>query len=43
MQGTAIAQRDVERDTSLKTALSAAPPNTTSERLRGYGVLKTAL
>ena len=30
--------RDVERDSMLKTALSAAPPNTTSVWLRGYEV-----
>ena len=35
--------RDVERDTLLKTALSEAPPNTTSVWLRGYTVLNTAL
>ena len=30
--------RDVERDSMLKTALSAAPPNTTSVWLRGHEV-----
>ena len=39
VQGTAAARtRDVERDSMLKTALSAAPPNTTSVWLRGYEV-----
>ena len=39
VQGTAAARtRDVERDSMLKTALSAAPPNTTSVWLRGHEV-----
>jgi hypothetical protein len=39
VQGTAAARtRDVERDSMLKTALSAAPSNTTSVWLRGYEV-----
>ena len=39
VQGTAAARtRDVERDSMLKTAPSAPPPNTTSVWLRGYEV-----